>query len=390
MRYLSTYNDNSEYQADKPNFVKTHVSYVKEGKKVHYDKIVQIDWSKRYLTFEAVSAGTFSCTSACSYSVDDGATWNALAADTQTPTVNAGNKILFKATNVPVDSKGIGTFSSTAEFNAMGNPYSMISGDSFTAVTTLASDSLFSMFSGNTNIISAENLSLPVTTLADYCYSVMFKGCTSLTTAPVLSATTLAKNCYSSMFSGCTSLTTAPVLSSTTLAEGCYKSMFIGCTALTTTPELPASTMAKNCYSSMFSGCTSLTTAPVLSSTTLAENCYQGMFDRCTSLTTAPVLPATTLAKGCYWGMFEGCTSLTSSPDLLAPTLADWCYYLMFAGCTSLNYIKMTATDISATSALASWVNLVPSGGTFVKDASMTSLPTGTSGIPEGWTVVDA
>lgn len=40
-------------------------------------------------------------------------------------------------------------------------------------------------------------------------------------------------NCYSSMFSGCTSLTTAPELPATTLASGCYYGMFYNCRNLT-------------------------------------------------------------------------------------------------------------------------------------------------------------
>ena len=69
-------------------------------------------------------------------------------------------------------------------------------------------------------------------TMANYCYSSMFYGCTSLTTAPSLPATTLANYCYSSMFYGCTSLTTAPSLPATTLANRCYLSMFYGCTKI--------------------------------------------------------------------------------------------------------------------------------------------------------------
>ena len=42
--------------------------------------------------------------------------------------------------------------------------------------------------------------------MAGYCYSSMFRGCTSLTTAPSLPATTLATRCYFSMFNGCTSI----------------------------------------------------------------------------------------------------------------------------------------------------------------------------------------
>ena len=49
----------------------------------------------------------------------------------------------------------------------------------------------------------------------------------------------------------------------------------------------------------------------------------------------------------------------------------------------------MLATDISATGCLTDWVSGVSSTGTFTKAASMTALPTGNSGIPSGWTVVD-
>ena len=107
-------------------------------------------------------------------------------------------------------------------------------------------------------LISASELLLPATTLANGCYRYMFDGCTSLTTAPALPATTLASYCYSSMFWGCTSLTTAPALPATTLAVGCYSGMFGFCPALTTAPALPATTLAQSCYSSMFHGCTSL------------------------------------------------------------------------------------------------------------------------------------
>ena len=95
-------------------------------------------------------------------------------------------------------------------------------------------------------------------TMANYCYSYMFQGCTALTTAPALPATTLSEGCYYSMFDGCTSLTTAPALPATTLAMGCYSNMFYGCTSLTTAPALPATTLAMSCYYSMFRGCTKI------------------------------------------------------------------------------------------------------------------------------------
>ena len=65
------------------------------------------------------------------------------------------------------------------------------------------------------------------------------------------------------------------------------------------------------------------------------------------------------------------------------------CYYGMFRNCTKINYIKCLATDISAPSCTTSWVSGVAPTGTFVKAASMNDWTTGTSGIPEGWTVVN-
>ena len=53
--------------------------------------------------------------------------------------------------------------------------------------------------------------------MEQFCYSGMFQGCTSLTTAPVLPAKTLRGNCYSNMFKGCVNLTTAPELPATSL-----------------------------------------------------------------------------------------------------------------------------------------------------------------------------
>jgi hypothetical protein len=165
--------------------------------------------------------------------------------------------------------------------------------------------------------------------------------------------------------------------------------MFYGCTRLTTAPELPATTLAGGCYQDMFGGCTNLMNAPELPATTLANSCYYYMFRGCTSLVNAPELPATTLANSCYYYMFYGCTSLVNAPELPATTLANYCYGFMFYGCSKLNYIKMLATYISATNCLSNWVNGVASTGTFVKHPSMTTLPTGTNGIPEGWTVVN-
>lgn len=284
-----------------------------------------------YLTFKAASDGTFSFTNPLEYSIDNGNTWIELAANTATPTVTSGNSIKFKA-DLVANTNGIGTFSSTGQFEVSGNPMSLTSGD---------------------------NISV-------YQFKALFSGCTGLTSAEHL------------------------ILNKDVLNDYSYQGMFYGCTSLTTAPQLPALALGNGCYSQMFTNCTSLTTVPALHATTLANGCCSSMFNGCTSLTTAPALPATTLANSCYQYMFNGCTSLTTAPELPATTLANYCYQYMFNGCSSLNYIKCLATDISGYLATQNWVNNVASTGTFVKNKDMNDWTIdSTSGVPIGWTVVD-
>ena len=371
-----------------------------------------------YLTIYALedSLTASLTTNACEYCVDGDGNWKSLAAGTATESINAGHRLSFRGNLTPSDT-GIGTFTISKRCNLEGNCMSMLFGDNaannlsltgksyafyklfynctniirvssnFLPATTLANNCYNSMFSGCSSLTTAP--ALPATTLADRCYNEMFYRCSNLTTAPALPATTLEYYCYSYMFQNCTSLVNAPALPATTLSFMCYEGMFGGCTGLTTAPALPATTLANYCYRNMFNGCSNLTTAPALPATTLAESCYYNMFNGCTSLTTAPALSATTLAPYCYSSMFNGCSSLTTAPALPATTLTNYCYQYMFYGCSKLNYIKMLATDISASNCLTNWVSGVASTGTFVKNPAMTSLPTGASGIPSGWTVKD-
>lgn len=124
---------------------------------------------------------------------------------------------------------------------------------------------------------------------------------------------------------------------------------------------------------------------------TSLEGTFGSLFFNNYNLTSAEKLslPSTTLVNNCYYRMFYGCSRLVTAPVLPATTLTPLCYYEMFYGCVNLNYIKCLATNITDTS-LTTWVTNVASTGTFVKASSMTSWPTGTSGIPTGWTVVDA
>ena len=275
-----------------------------------------VPYSGQYLTFVAEAdncsiKAVDAHSNVFQYSTDSGATWNNLANNASTTSVNSGETIMFKASGLTVDSSdGIGTLKPSVRASVQGNIMSLVYGDDFTGQTTMKNGQFRGLFYGCANITSAENLILPATTLTSYCYRSMFATCTSLTTAP----------------------------------------------------ELPATTLAWFCYSYMFGGCSNLTTAP-------------------------SILPATTLASNCYEFMFQQCTSLTVAPELPATTLETYCYKSMFHSCRNLNYIKCLATNISANSCTSSWVDGVAATGTFVKAASMSSWTSGTSGIPNGWTV---
>lgn len=183
------------------------------------------DYSHDYLTFTPLEDTTFTfSTNALQYSTDNGITWTTLEADTATPTITTGNKILWKQTGLtPSSSEGIGTFSATGNFEAFGNIMSLYYGDDFIGQVDLTGKTyaFLKLFSGNTKLINAKNLILPATTLADRCYEEMFMDCTSLTTAPELPATTLASECYVNMFSGCSSLNYIKCLATDISASDC-------------------------------------------------------------------------------------------------------------------------------------------------------------------------
>ena len=357
-RYINSFATENDIQIALQNgeLLKPYVAYIEDADRIDWNSKEKVDYTTEYLTFNILSAGTINWTASntaftktIDYKVNNGE-WASITSNTgetaPTITVNSGDKIQFRGNNAQYATYSSFTFSynsfsgSTASFEVEGNIMSLIYGDNFKNNLTISSTYTFaSLFRNCTKLVSAKNLILPATTLANDCYSGVFQGCTSLTTAPSLPATTLADYCYSSMFNGCTSLTTVPsVLPATTLAQYCCQYMFQGCTSLTTAPELPA--------------------------TTLADSCYDSMFNNCKSLTTAPELPANRLARDCY--------------------------DTMFYGCASLNYIKCLATNISARDCTYYWVGNVASTGTFVKSPNMTSWTTGNSGIPTGWTVQDA
>ena len=236
--------------------------------------IPEPDYSGMPLTFDIISGGTIGWNNSqtnvnIEYSINSGQTWQNFT----TLNVNAGDKVMFRGTgHTGFDGPDPGTdlygsrftASTGTYFNAVGNIHSLLNSN-YTGITALGeygSAVFFGLFSGNTGLVSAENLKLPAQTLVGHCYRDMFACCSNLTTAP----------------------------------------------------ELPA--------------------------------------------------PDTYWAAGSYMHMFHSCYNL--------------------------NYIKCLVTSFFQDVIGVDWVAGVSPTGTFVKSPELTEWPVGYSGIPTGWTVVDA
>ena len=153
------------------NFDDSNIKKVYYNNDVCYQKITNetptppptpIDYGNEYLTFVALESGTFKFSgNSINYSLDNGEAWTSLASDTNSPTVNAGDKIMWKATLTPNSTRGVGRFSSTGNYNVEGNPMSLLYGDNFSGQTSLSGkDYAFrNLLSGSTTLSSAENLS---------------------------------------------------------------------------------------------------------------------------------------------------------------------------------------------------------------------------------------
>ncbi len=201
-----------------------------------------------YFCITALDAGTTTVSMAkhsnaptvhLEYKKNNGA-WTAFTVGSTNISLSKNDKVFFKAPDGQPNNKFANDYANYNHF-VIGGGNVDVSGnimyllDPTGEKITLASANSYAfayLFNGCNKLVSANQLLLPATTLASYCYSSMFPGCTSLTTAPDLPATTLAKSCYSEMFYGCTSLTTAPDLPATTLAQSCYGYMFFGCSNL--------------------------------------------------------------------------------------------------------------------------------------------------------------
>ena len=128
--YITLFNNENDYRSfnEGQDFTKPNTSHCIDENHVHYSPY---DFSDRYLTFVALEDGatfTFNGTSTnvASYSVDGGETWTEIASGVSTPSIDTGEKILWKGQMIPVSDDqnniyGIGKFTSSKKFDAEGN-----------------------------------------------------------------------------------------------------------------------------------------------------------------------------------------------------------------------------------------------------------------------------
>lgn len=347
------------------------------------------DDSYNYLTFTITGAGDINwkksanaTTRSIQYS-KNGGTWTTLTPDSVGVKIYSlvpGDVVRFRGSNATYQSNSFGD--TTAQFTVKGNIMSLIYSDDFVGKDSFQSgttNNFAGLFSGVTGLTSVESLVLPATGLTQSCYASMFRDCVNLTKPIIeLPATIIEEYSYRNMFRGCSSITTAPEICGTSLTNGCYTAMFEDCSSLVAAPDLPATKVYMYCYDSMFAYCTSLVNPPTMGMTTIDS-----------------------YGAGACQSMFNGCTSLVRSPHLKPTELYSFngigCYGYMFAGCSSLTRIDCDAVSLMPSSsgstladALVDWVSGVGSSGTFYKNPNATSWSTGSSGIPSGWSVVDA
>lgn len=368
--------------------------------------------------------------------------------------VSTGDVVKMRGDNstYATDGSNYTTFAgTTCNFNLKGNIMSLISSTEYRTLKTISSNYAFAyMFETCSTLLSTRELMLPATSISAGAYVGMFVSCTTMSESfNELPATTLGVSCYQNMLRGCTAMTSSvDVLPAATVPNSAYLQMFIYCRSLVKAPEILATSVGEKGCRNMFyqcfslvippskldfeyvgpSGCTSmfyncremvngpeyickssttlspyafgsafyqcdkLENLPNLPAMTLGEYCYWQMFTSCGSLVSGQtILPATTLAAHCYENMFYNCINFEVAPELPALTLAVSCYDNMFRYDSKIRWVKCLATDITASRCTWNWLANAGNSGTFVKNTAMSGWPDGGStGIPTGWTVVDA
>ena len=147
------------------------------------------------------------------------------------------------------------------------------------------------------------------------------------------------------------------------------------------------SSASARCFFSMLSGgkITDASNLDMSGITTLSTGCFRSMFGGNSLLTAAPQsLLATVGASSAYDNMFYNCTSITETPEIHTVPNGMDSFSFMFSGCSNLNKVYLYAAGWDSSKA-DYWLDGVSATGDFYNLGGAT-IPTGTNGIPSGWT----
>lgn len=306
-----------------------------------------------YLCFTALESGTFTFTIGTylnpnaggryniEYSIDGGTSWvhTDNVANQQivvtTPTIQEGDTVLWRgnATSNNSDTK----FSSTGRYDVSGLLSSIYNGRSCSEDDeTKANNYATSLFNGSVGLVNADELILSKMNASHtFVYANMFEACTGLESAAF---------------------------------------------------EISGNTNTNDC-NKMFYQCRALVTPPTFNITSLAgSKVFMQMFDTCPSLMTIPSFNFDSLVSGCYWGMFAATSSFTGSVDLPSLVVPANGYRNMFQN-SKITYVRMLATDISASSCVQNMLGGVPNVSTSILVKNINATWT-TAVAPSNWTIL--
>ena len=314
-------------------------------------------------------------------------------------------KIVSASNLITSNIKYVGTSTFQQCFNECTSLSSLPDG-MFANLTTVISGTFYQCFSGCTSLTSLpDGMFANVTTVSSSAFGPCFQDCTSLTSLPdgmFANVTTVGDYAFKYCFSGCTSLTSLPdgmFANLTTVSSQSFQQCFQECTSLTSLPEgmfANVTTVSSSAFYQCFQGCTSLTSLPegmFANLTTVSSQSFKQCFYGCTSLTSLPdgvFANLTTVSSYAFQQCFYGCTSLLIGANFKKITGStshdafDGCY----KDCTSLQLIYAPQMSTWNESYFQDWVSGVyPTGKMYVKSGVVP--PTGTSGVPEGWQLLN-
>ena len=195
---------------DKVNYNKSSAEKQKEEEERHEQELLAMP-----VTITVLSAGTFYYWNVndapkgyISYNKNGGITSTWASSNAGTPLTVAAGDVLTMTSSMKSTEQGYHTFSgSTPVFTVKGNILSLDYGTTFSGKTSYSNrfNQFAYTFVNCTGLTDASELK--IFRGCQYgCHAAMFKGCTSLTGAPILTASTLYAGDNESMFYGCSSL----------------------------------------------------------------------------------------------------------------------------------------------------------------------------------------